>query len=108
MEQYLIDHDTLAKLVDMLLAQKYPDESPANINELRESGIRKLDDQIGARIFGDLNEKQLKELNNLLDDQEEDPTVFQDFFKKNNINLGQIITETMQDFSKEFLGGEND
>ena len=108
MEQYLIDHGTLAKLVDMLLVQKYPDEPPANINELREDGIRKLDDQIGAKVFGGLDEKQLKELNNLLDDQEKDPTVFQDFFNKNNINLGQIITETMQDFSKEFLGGKND
>lgn len=108
MQEYLIEHDTLAKLVNTLLSQKYPDETPDNLDKIREEGIRKLDDKIGAKVFGDLDEAQLKEINELLDDQEKDPAVFQDFFKKHNINLNQKITEAMQEFSKEFLGGKDE
>lgn len=108
MEEYLIEHDTLAKLVDKLLSQKYPDEAPADIDKIREDGIRKLDDKISAKVFGGLNENQLKELNKLLDGQEKDPTVFQDFFKKAGISLNQKITEAAEEFSGEFLGGKDD
>ena len=108
MEEYLIDHNTLAKLVDELLSQKYPDKVPDNIDEIREGGIRRLDDEINANIFGSLNEDQLKELDNLLDNQEDDPAVFQDFFERAGISLNQKITEAAEKFSAEFLGGNND
>ena len=108
MEEYLIEHDTLAKLVDALLSQKYPDKAPENLAKIREEGIRKLDDKISAEIFGSLDEKQLKEINDLLDDQEKDPSVFQDFFKKHGINLNQKITEVREEVSAEFLGGKDE
>ena len=107
MEQFLIERDTLVKIIDALLSQKYPDEPPANIDEIREDSIHKLDNQIGTQVFSSLNEKQLKEINNLLDDQEKDPAVFQNFFQNAGVNLEQKITEAIQGFSQEFLGGKD-
>ncbi len=108
MEQYFTDYDTLARLIDILLSQKYPNGAPEDLNKIREENIRKLDNKIGTEIFDSLNEEQLKTLNKLLDDQEQDPTVFQNFFKDAGINLSEKISEIMQDFSREFLGGENE
>ena len=107
MEQYLIERGTLAKIVDMLISQKYPGETPVNINTIREDGIHSLDNVISDKIFGSLNTEQMKEINKIFDDQEEDPTVFRDFFKKAGVNLDQKINEAVQEFSADFLGGEN-
>ena len=108
MEEYFIEHDILARFVNGLLSQKYPDGAPADIDKIREDGIRELSDKIATKIYGSLNESQLIEVNKLFDDQEEDPAVFQDFFKKSGINLNQKITEAAEEFGKEFLGGKND
>ena len=108
MEQYLIEYDTLAELVDKLISQKYPDQLPANINEIRKSEIQKLDDKIGVKIFGSLNEQQLKEVNALLDDDGQDPSALKDFFANAGINLEQKISEAMKEYGTAFLGGKND
>lgn len=108
MEQYLTDYGTLARVVDPLLSQKYPNETPENLKKIREETICKLDDKIGAEIFDSLDEEQLKSLNRLFDDQEQDPAAFQNFFKNAGINLSEKISEIIESFSKEFLGGEND
>lgn len=107
MEQYLVERDILAKVVDTLISQKYPGETPENINTIREDGIHRLDNVISDKIFGSLNTEQLKEINKIFDDQEEDPDVFKDFFKKAGVNLEQKINEAVQEFSADFLGGEN-
>ena len=50
---------------------------------------------------------ELDEINAMFDREENDPTAFQIFFKNADVNLEQIITDTMTKFSQEFLGGEN-
>ena len=108
MEQYLIEHDVLARLVDNLLVQKYQNQTPANLKEIREDNVHKLDEFISARVFDGLSDDQLDELNGLFDRQENDPTVFQDFFRNNNISLKQIVDKAIQDFSQDFLGGQHE
>ena len=107
MENYLIGRDTLGKLVDQLIAQKYPNQSPDSLNEIREDNIRKLDDQISEAIFGGLNDEQLDEINAMFDREENNPSAFQIFFKNAGIDLEQAIKDEMSKFSQEFLGGEN-
>ena len=99
MDNYLIEHKTLSELVDALLSKKYPGQSVESLNEIREKAIKDLDDKISADLFGALDKSQLAELDKLLDAQE--------YFKNAGINLEQRISQSMQDFSTEFLGGEN-
>lgn len=107
MDNYLVERETLSKLVDALLSKKYPDQSIESLNNIREENIKKLDDKISVDLFGSFTDAQLAELDRLLDASESDPQVFQDFFKNAGIDLEQRISKSMEEFSKEFLGGEN-
>ncbi len=106
MENYLIERETLAEFVDSLIAKK--PQPIENLDALREESIRKLDDRISQAIFGNLNSDQLDEIDAILDRDDTDDQVFQDFFDRAGVNLKEVIAKAMQDFSKEFLGGEND
>ena len=105
MENYLIERETLAEFVDSLIAKK--NQPIENLAALRKESIKKLDDRIGQAIFGSLTKSQLDEINTILDRNETDDQTFQDFFNRAGVNLEKVITKTMQDFSREFLGGEN-
>lgn len=107
MENYLIGRETLGKFIDQLIAQKYVNQFPDSLKELREENIKKLDDQVSEAIFSSLDDDQLDEISAMFDREENDPTAFQIFFKNAGIDLEQIITNTMTKFSQEFLGGEN-
>lgn len=107
MENYLIGRETLGKFIDQLIAQKYPNQPSSSLEELRESNIKKLDDQISDAVFSSLDDTQLDEINAILDREENDPTAFQIFFKNVGIDVEQIITDAMTKFSQDFLGGEN-
>ena len=107
MENYLIGRETLGKFIDQLIAQKYVNQFPDSLKELREENIKKLDNQVSEAIFSSLDDDQLDEISAMFDREENDPTAFQIFFKNAGIDLEQIITNTMTKFSQEFLGGEN-
>lgn len=107
MENYLIDRETLGKFIDQLIIQKHPNQSPSSLEGLRESSIKKLDDQISTTVFEKLDGAQLDEINTLLDKEESTPTTFQVFFKNAGINIEQVVIDAMTKFSQEFLGGEN-
>ena len=108
MDNYLVDRETLEQFVDELMKQKpLPANTAEEINTLREASIKSLDDEISLAIFGSLNKAQLEEFNQILDREEESPEAFRDFFQSIGINLEEIITDAMQKFSVEFLGGEN-
>lgn len=106
MDNSLVNRETLEQVVDSLLAQKFPEETPANFSDLREASINTLDARITTAIFGQLSDEQLYELNRLFDNNESDPQVFQNFFAKANINLEQTIAKAVQDFATEFRNGE--
>lgn len=107
MDNYFTDYETLSKVVDQLISQKFPGQPQEQLESLRESSIQELDDQIGTAVIGSLSKEQLDEFNNLLDRDEEDPAIFREFFEKYGIDINAIITETTQSFSDKFLGGEN-
>ena len=107
MENYLIGRETLGKFIDQLIAQKYVNQFPDSLKELRGESIKKLDNQVSEAIFSSLDDDQLDEISAMFDREENDPTAFQIFFKNADVNLEQIITDTMTKFSQEFLGGEN-
>lgn len=105
MENYLIERETLAEFVDSLIARKT--QPIENLDALREENIKKLDDRISQAVFGSLTKNQLDELNIMLDQDEDNDQTFQDFFNRAGVNLEKVVTDTMQNFGKEFLGGEN-
>ena len=105
-KKYFIDQQTLEKFVEQIIAQKYPDISGSELASLREESIQKLDDSIGNSIFGSMTEPQLAEFNSILD-KDDDPEVLCDFFDRTNINLEEKITEALEKFKADFLGGDN-
>lgn len=108
MDDYITDRKALEQFVDELFKQKpLPANSAEELHSLREETIKKLDDSIGVAIFGSLNEQQLEELNQTLDSGEDTPEFFQKFFSDAGIDLKQTMSSTMENFRKEFLGGEN-
>lgn len=108
MDDYLLDRDTLGKFVDELMKKKaIPVNSTEELNNIREKSMKTLDDRISTAIFAKLNEEQLIEINQLFDREEESPDVFRDFFTNAGINLEDTISDTMQTFAAEFLGGQN-
>ena len=108
MDNYLIDRETLGQFVDELMKKKpLPANTAEELNTLREETIKSLDDEISLAIFSKFDKAQLEEFNQILDRGEESPEVFKNFFQTAGINLEETITDTMQKFSAEFLGGEN-
>ena len=91
MENYLIGRETLGKFIDQLIAQKYPNQPSSSLEELRESNIKKLDDQISDAVFSSLDDTQLDEISAILDREENNPTAFQIFFKNVGIDIEQVI-----------------
>ncbi|MBQ3293123.1 hypothetical protein IJG93_02355 [Candidatus Saccharibacteria bacterium] len=108
MDNYLIDRETLGQFVDELIKRKaLPVDDTAELEALREKEMKALDDKIINDIFGRLNDEQVDELNQLLDKGEESPEAFEQLFKNANIDVEQVIEQTMQDFAADFLGGED-
>lgn len=108
MDNLLIDRETLGRFVDELIKKKpLAVNSPEELSALREESIKALDDRIAMAIFGNLNEQQNAELNQLLDRPGTSETQFQQFFEQNGLNVEEAVTNTVRVFGREFLGGEN-
>lgn len=108
MDNYLIDRETLGKFVDELIKRKaLPVNTPEELNTLREESIKSLDDKIGLAVFGSLTNEQNTEFNQLLDRGDVEESEFEDFFNRIGLDVEQKITDTMNAFGAEFLGGQN-
>ena len=107
MENYFIDRDTLEQVVNPLIAQKYPNQSDEAVKDIRDEQIRKLDDAILDALYGNLDEAQSAEVEALFDHEEENPDAFKAFFEKAGIDVEQVMKDTIEKFSQEFLGGQN-
>ena len=108
MENYLLDYETLGKFVDELMkAKPMPANSPEELNTFREKNIKKLDDQIAVAVFGSLSEEQLQKINELFDRDDGSSDAYEKFFKDAGIDIQQAVTDAMEKFKDEFLGGEN-
>lgn len=109
MDSTLIDRETLGQFVDELIKKQSPTvNSLEELDTLREKNITALDNRISMAIFDQLTKSQNAELN-LMFDQEEEPSEddYKEFFKKSGIDLEKTITNTMQNYAIEFLGGQN-
>lgn len=108
MESYLIDEKLLGQFADVLISQKYPGQPVEAHADTKKDLIVALDNQISRAIIGSLTKEQGAELNQLLDEHSADESAFEDFFKKHNINLEEVIQKAMNDFKDNFLkGGDN-
>lgn len=107
MENYFIERDTLEKLLNPLIAQKYGDRSPEEIEKIRDENVGKLDNAILDALLGGLSDSQLDEINLMFDQEESNPDAFRNFFKNAGIDVEKTMTEAVQKFGTEFLGGEN-
>ena len=107
MDDCFIERETLGELIDTLLAQKYPGTPAMELAEVRETNIKKLDDHIVKAVFGSLSEEKLNELSSMLDKNENNPMVFQAFFRNSGIDLEQVISDAAKEYSSAFLGGQN-
>lgn len=108
MNEYLIDQETLGQFIDELIKQKtLPIDNTEELATIREEAIKSLDNRITASIFDSFNEQQNQEFDRLIDNPESSPQDFETFFERSNLDIEQIISDTMQAFAKEFLGGQN-
>ncbi|MBQ2695482.1 hypothetical protein IJG04_02480 [Candidatus Saccharibacteria bacterium] len=110
MDNYIVDREILEQFFDELYAKKYPGQTPDA--SMREANINKLDELIGDSVFGVLNDDQLTEINQLFDNNVEDPSAYENFFKNAGVDLDQRISLAMQKFSAQFMlegteGGQN-
>ena len=108
MDNYLIDRETLTKLVDELIKKRtLPADNAEELNQLREQMIESLDKKIGIAIFSKMTEEQNTEFNEMLDRDDATEEDYKAFFDKIGLKVDQIIADTYQTFSEEFLGGQN-
>lgn len=108
MDNYLIDRETLSQFVDELIKRKpLSTNDPEELDAFREKSIKELDDQIGLAIFGSLNEEQGAELDQLLDNDDGSGQPYVDFFNKIGLDVEKTVTNSMQAYAKNFLGGQN-
>lgn len=106
MDEYLLDRETLGKFIDELMKQRtLPVGSAEELTKYREEQMRILDNSISQALIGGLNSEQAAELNTLLDNEAENPDVFQQFFERQGINVEQVITNAMESFGRAYLGG---
>lgn len=108
MNTYLVDEATLSELADAFIREKYPNEPVENHADIKTDLMAKIDHQILKSIIGSLTPEQGGELEKLLDDENSEPSAFDAFFKKYNINLEDTFKNVILNLKEEFLrGGEN-
>ena len=109
MDNYLIDRETLSQFVDELIKKKpLSVNSEEELTNLREEKIKALDDKINQAVFEQLSDEQLREVNELLDDENTPQERFQEFFKNAGVDLEKVVADAVNSFSDEFLGGQNE
>lgn len=106
MEEYLINKETLSKFIDELIKRyPIPIDDATKLKEFRDEQMRALDDHITNTLFGSLDEAQLNDLELLLNQEFENPDVFRKFFLDNNINVEQIIIDSVKSFNELYAKG---
>ena len=100
-DDYFIDYDMLASVIDALIKEKYHDEQPSEIKSLREESIKQLDGKIS------LTDEQADELSEMLDNNASQTDV-QEYLDNLNIDLSEVIANAIQQFGKDFLGGSHE
>ena len=103
-----IQRVVLGQFVDSLISQKYPGQPAENFKELREKSIDEIDKKIDMAFCEDLTIEQLEEISSILDRNEEDPSAFEEFFKKSGVDTAKKTKEVLESYRTSFLGGSNE
>lgn len=105
-EDYLINKETLSRFIDELIRRHpIPIDNAEKLKEFRDEQMRALDDHIINTLFGNLDDAQLNSLDQLLNQEFENPDVFRKFFLDNNINVEQIIIDSVKSFNELYAKG---
>ena len=109
MNDYLIDRETLEKVLDEIMKKgPAPVGSAEELYAWREEKMKELDDKVSEAVFGSLNEEQLTEVNRLVDNGELTEANLMGIFEKAGVNLDAVVKRVLQEFSEEVMGGKNE
>ncbi|MBQ9180850.1 hypothetical protein IJ135_02020 [Candidatus Saccharibacteria bacterium] len=108
MDKTSAEYAKMAEYVDALIAKKYPGRPLEAYQDLREETIKSLDSYIDSAVVDSLNPTQLADFDQLLDREDADESVFQNFFAKSGIDFNECVQNAMVNFGREFLGGTNE
>lgn len=103
-----ISNAAIDEYVVTLIEQKYPGQPLDNFKDFREKSVQSINDAVYDAIFDGLNSEQLDEINVLLDDENQAPSIFADFFRRAGVDIEQKTTEVLEKFKTQFLGGSNE
>ncbi len=109
MNSYIIDQEVLGQFVDELMKKKPLSANTAEeLNDFRSKTMKDLDNSINVAIFNSLPTEKLAEFENLLDDKNTSPDIFQRFFSDSGVDLQKVTDDTLNAFTKKFLGGQDE
>ncbi|PIV09118.1 hypothetical protein COS31_05370 [Candidatus Roizmanbacteria bacterium CG02_land_8_20_14_3_00_36_15] len=99
----IADEKLLEEFVDRLIKEKNsPYVKDENRNEVKKMLLDDVADAINRKLVAQLTDKQVDELNVLLEKKVADEEL-NGFFKKNINNLDQIIAQALTDFRAGYL-----
>jgi len=99
----IADEKLLEEFVDRLIKEKNsPYVKDENRNEVKKMLLDDVADAINRKLVAQLTDKQVDELNVLLEKKVADEEL-NGFFKKNINNLDQIIARALTDFRAGYL-----
>lgn len=99
----IADEKLLEEFVDRLIKEKNsPYVKDENRNEVKKMLLDDVADAINRKLVAQLTDKQVDELNVLLEKKVADEEL-NGFFKKNINNLDQIIVQALTDFRAGYL-----
>ena len=103
-ENYLVNRQDLARFVDELIKKKpLPVDTTEELEQFRTNAIDSLDDSIGLAIFGQLDDEQDAEFNQLLEDKKSTEDDFEKFFSRVGLDIDKTVQDTMTSFATAFL-----
>ncbi len=94
----------LKQFVENLIAEKkYPDLEQEVIDQMKEDLYLRIETLINVTIVNNLPDEKLEEFESLIDKQAT-PEETQKFMSDNIQDLPNLISETLLDFRKNYLG----
>ena len=106
MENIFTDYEMLGGYIDKMLEEKYHGKIPATVpQDLRDKSIRELDARIVRNALAALPPATVGDVKAKYTAGEF--VDFEKIFGDSGIDLPSIIKNTIETYSKEFIGGEN-
>ncbi len=107
MENNYIERGAIGTFVDTLIEKKYPGQPVENYKDFREKSIDSINEAINDAIFNSLNGEQLDELNAILGEEKNDPSIFARFFERAGVDIEQKTKDVLESFQTDFLEAKN-